>query len=377
MSLKVILKLVLSWRLLTVLIALPAMFLLVPRTRFTNITLTPSVSNIFTMWSNFDGVRYLNLAEFGYGSLHRLEADFAFFPGYPLAISSLNFLRNYLATGLLISHLSLILGLYFLFKLISLDFKLKIARSTIYFILIFPTAFFFGSIYPDSLLFLLTILSFYFARRKSFLLASLIATLASATGIIGLFLWPCIVYEFWLASGKNFKNSLRPSLIWLGLPPLGIFLFLRFQTIKSALSYFPAFLNSAFNGQTVDKFILIHQVFFRYFMMIIYTDHWDPLFFTIILELFCAFVILLVLIFSFKKIRFSYWLFTLLAFIMPAFSGSFMGLPRSTLILFPVFIYLALWLERQHPFIRLIYYLLCTVGSIYCLVLFTRGYFVG
>ncbi len=377
MSLKDILKLVFGWRLMTVLIALPALFLLAPRNRFTNLTPTPSFSNVFTMWSNFDGVRYLNLAESGYGSTHRLEADFAFFPGYPLAIRSLNFVRNYLTTGLLISHLALIFGLYFLFKLISLDFTARQARSVTYLLLIFPTAFFYGSVYPDSLLFFFAVLSFYFARRKSFLLASLVAALASATGIAGLFLWPCLLYEYWLAQKGNLKNCLRPSLIWLTLPPLGLLFFLRFQIIKSTTSFFPALLNSAFNGQSVEKLILIHQVFFRYSKMLIFTDHLDPLFFTIVLELFCAISILFILIFSFKKIRFSYWLFTLLTFLLPSFSGSFMGVPRFALSMFPIFIFLAIWLEKQHPYFRFLYYSLCLVGSIYSIVLFTRGYFIG
>lgn len=385
MSFKEIFKLVLGWRLLIILISLPAMLLLTPRTRFTNLTEKPSIANVFSMWSNFDGTRYLDLAEFGYGNKHRLESDFVFFPLYPLSIRTINIFNDYLMSGLLISHLALLLAIYFLFRLFVLDLKTKLARSAIYLLLLFPTAFFLGSVYPDSIFLLLTVLSFYFARKKSFLLAGLSAALASATGITGLFLWPALIYEFWLAYGNKLLSFPRrwesikylPKVISLLLPPLGLLFFLRFQIIKLSLGFFPALLNSTFNGRSVDKIVLIHQVFFRYIKMLIFTDHLDPLFFTIALEFICAIGLFFVLIFSFKKIRFSYWLFTLLTFLLPSFSGSFMNLPRYTLAMFPVFIFLAGWLERQHPFVRLSYYSICIIGTIFSITFFTRGYFIG
>jgi len=368
MSLKEILKLVLGWRLLIVLIALPAMFLLSPRTRFTNLTPKLSVTNLFSMWSNFDGRHYLNLAELGYGFQRQTDLDYAFFPVYPWAIRILNFFDNYLTSGLIVSHLALILALYFLYKLVALDFKAKIAKSTLYLILLFPTAFFFGSTYPESLFLLLAVLSFYFVRKNMFLLACVMASIASATGVTGFFLWPAIVYEFWLANGQDFKKCLKPSVLWLALPPLGLWSFMRFQIIKTGGLFILA---------PIDKLVLIHQVFFRYLKMLIFTDHLDPLFFTVVLELLCATLVLVVLIFSLKKIRFSYWLFVFLSYLLPSFFGSFMSLPRYTLVMFPVFIFLALWLERQHPFVRFFYYTFSLVGSAFAIIFFTRGYFVA
>ncbi|HCX25328.1 MAG: hypothetical protein UX08_C0009G0003 [Candidatus Collierbacteria bacterium GW2011_GWB1_45_35] len=377
MTIKEILKLVLGWRLLIILIALPAMFLLTPRTRFTNLTEIPSASNLFSMWSNFDGLHYLDLAEFGYGYQHKTDMDYAFFPIYPWTIRTFNFFDNYLASGLIISHLCIILALYFLYKLVALDFKSKIAKSTIYLLLLFPTAFFFGSVYTESLFLLLAVLSFYFARRNQFLLACIAAAIASATKITGIFLWPALIYEFWVYYGKDIKKCLNPSAIWLTLPPLGLLSFMRFQFLKTGDALFFATIQTNFTGRTVNKLILLHQVFFRYAKMLIFTDHWDPLFFTVVLELLSATLVLGVLIFSFKKIRFSYWLFVLLSYLLPSFSGTFASVPRYTLVMFPVFMYLAYWLERQHPFTKYVYYFSTIVFSILSIIFFTRGYFIG
>ncbi len=376
MSIKEIFKLVLGWRVLIILIALPAMFLLPPRTRFTSLTEKPSVGNIFSMWSNFDGLHYLDLAQFGYGYQHKTDMDYAFFPVYPWTVRTFNLFGNYLASGLFLSHVYLILALYFLYRLTALDFTKKVSRLTIMLILLFPTAFFFGSVYTESLFLLLTVLTFYLIRRQHFFLACVVAAIASATRITGIFLWPSIIYEFWLMYGKDIKKSVNFSALWLLLPPLGLFSFMRFQYLKTGDPLFFFHIQSVFGGRTVDKLILLHQVFFRYFKMLIFTD-WDPLYFTVVLELFSAVLIVTALIIFFRRIRFSYWLFVLLSFLLPTFSGTFMSMPRFTLVLFPVFMVMAFWIEKQHPFIKYSLYATCIVLSILSIIFFTRGYFVA
>ncbi len=377
MTFKETIKIVLGWRLIIVLIAIPAMFFVSPRLRFANITNLPSSANLYTMWANFDGTHYLRLAEFGYAYQYKTVTDYSFFPTFPWIVRTFNVFDNYLTSSLVLSHLFLVLSLYFLYRLVELDFKAKIARSTIQLLLIFPTSFFFGSVYPESLLLLFAVLTFYFYRKDRLLLACISAAAASVTGAMGIFLWPALVYEYWLSHDRDTRKSLNLPALWLILPPLSLAIFLRFQFIKVGEKMFLATLMSTFLGQAVDKFILIYQVFFRYAKMLLLTDHFDPLFFTITLEVFCATLVALVLIFSFRKIRFSYWLFALLSYVLPSFSGSFMGFPRYTLVLFPVFIFLALWLERQHPFVKIAYYILSAVATIFAISLFTRGYFVG
>ena len=376
MSIKEIFKLVLGWRVLIILIALPAMFLLPPRTRFTSLTEKPSVGIIFSMWSNFDGLHYLDLAQFGYGYQHKTDMDYAFFPVYPWTVRTFNLFGNYLASGLFLSHVYLILALYFLYRLTALDFTKKVSRLTIMVILLFPTAFFFGSVYTESLFLLLTVLTFYLIRRQHFFLACVVAAIASATRITGIFLWPSIIYEFWLMYGKDIKKSVNFSALWLLLPPLGLFSFMRFQYLKTGDPLFFFHIQSVFGGRTVDKLILLHQVFFRYFKMLIFTD-WDPLYFTVVLELFSAVLIVTALIIFFRRIRFSYWLFVLLSFLLPTFSGTFMSMPRFTLVLFPVFMVMAFWIEKQHPFIKYRLYATCIVLSILSIIFLTRGYFVA
>lgn len=377
MTLKEILKLVLGWRLLTVLIAIPAMFLMVPNLRYTPLTDKPSLPNIFSMWANFDGINYLDIAELGYGLQNKTEMDYAFFPVYPWLINKFSFVGGYLASGLVLSHLSLILAIYFLYKLILLDHKKGTALNTIYLLLFFPTAFFLGSVYADSFFLLLVVLVFYAARKGNFFMACLIAAIASATKITGIFLWPAIAYEYWLSSGLDIKKAMRPTALWLTLPPIGLISFLRFQWLKTGDAFFFLSYQENFSGRTIEKLVLLHQIFFRYAKMVIFTDHMDPLFFTVMLELLTATGVLLILIFAFKSMRRSYWLFSLLSFLLPTLTGTFTGIPRYTLALFPVFIWLSLWMDRQHPYIKIFYCTVTVAMSILAIIFFTRGYFIA
>lgn len=377
MSLKQIFKLVMGWRLILILIAIPCMFFIIPRPGFTELTEKPSFQNLFSMWANFDGRHYLDLAEFGYGFQRKSDMDYAFFPVYPVAVRTFNLFDSYLASGIILSHLLFILALYFLYKLIRLDYKPKTAKSALYLILIFPMAFFFGSVYTESLFLLLIVLSFFFARKNNFFLAGIFAALASATRITGIFIWPALIYEYWLVCGKDLKKTLHPRAMSLLLPPLGLLSFINFQAVKTGDPFFFVYIQSVFAGRETDKLVLIYQIFYRYIKMVVFVNHADPLFYTVLMELLSASLILLVLIFSFKKIRFSYWLFVLFSFILPTFAGTFMSMPRFTIVLFPVFIYLATWIDRQHPYIRIAYYSICAVLTVFAVAFFTRGYFVS
>lgn len=377
MSLGNILKKVLVWRILIFAVAVAAMFILPARPRFTNLTPSASTGDLLTMWSNFDGLHYLSIAEYHYDYPGKTDLSYAFFPVYPWLIRTLNIFGSYIISGLFLSHLFFIAALYFLYRLVLLDEKPRIAKSTILLVLLFPTSVFFGSVYNESLFLLLAVLSFYFVRKKYFLLACLATMIASATRITGIFLWPAIAYEFWLTYGKSIKRSLNPSAIWLALPPLGLLSYMRFQLDKIGDPLFFIHIQSNFAERTTDKLILLYQVFFRYFKMMIFVDHTDPLFFTVLIEFLSALLILGVLIFSLKKIRFSYWLFILLSYLLPSLTGTFMSMPRFTIVLFPIFIFLSVWFDKNHPYFRFIYYVLCVIFSVFCIAFFTRGYFIG
>ena len=378
MSLKSVLKYFLAWRTLIFLVAVVAMFVLKPSTTFTDLTPKASSSDLLRMWSNFDGLHYQNIAKFHYGTLTKTDKVYAFFPVYPWLIRQVNpIFRDYTISGLIISSLSFIFALFMLYKLIKIDYSSKIAKYTLLLILIFPTSFYFGSVYNESTFLLLAVLSFYFARKKKFPLACIFAAILSATRITGIFIWMSIIIEFFNTYGQGIKTLLKPKALWLVMPPLGLLSYMYYQFRMTGDAFFFINYQHYVPGRSTDKLVLLYQVFFRYIKMILTVDPWSSTYFSVILEFLIGLLFLTLLIFSIKKIRPSYWIFCVFSYLLPTLTGTLSSLPRYTIVLFPMFIFLASWLDKRHPFVRFIYYAFCIVLSLLSIGFFTRGYFIG
>ncbi len=196
-------------------------------------------------WSNWDGGHFRGIAENGY-----LPDQTVFFPLYPLLIKILN-LTGFDATwaGLAISHISLIFALFFLYKLTALDFTEAVARRSVFALLIFPTSFYLGTLYSESLFLASTLAAFYYLRTNRAQLGGMFAAASVATRLAGVASFAGLLGERLLKQGENFsisllwKTKLRRWL--LCLMALSIILklitkftlFLKFLLVQGLLNY--------------------------------------------------------------------------------------------------------------------------------------------
>ena len=336
-----ILKSFVVWRILIFIPILLAPFFFELQKNFLGGGLTSYLQNpYFWSWANFDGEHYLAIANLGYGG-----GEQSFFPFYPLLIK---FLGGSALVAQLISNFSFLASLFGLFKLIRLDFSEKIAKLAIILLLFFPTSFYFGAVYTESLFLALVVWSFYFFRKKKFFSGILLGSLSSLTRVIG-------------------------------IVPIGVLGYMGYSKYK--WGDFLAFFHSAknFGEQRSDHLILLPQVFYRYFVKIIPNLTWDyfPVVFTTLLEVLVGLSFLILIIYSFRKLRWEYWLFLTLGYLIPTLSGSFSSLPRYVVVLFPAFIYLALKLEKTKKEVLVGICLLLAIIAITAQMLFARGYFVS
>ena len=325
-------------------------------------------------FANFDGVHYLLIAAKGY------TVNAGFFPLFPLSIhiatlpfkDILSFDPKQYFIAITLVSLYFIASLTVFYKLIKLDYKENVAIWSIIFLLIFPTSFFYASIYSESLFLLLSLAAFYFARKKRWLVAGIFGVLLSATRLVGIFILPAILYEYF----KHESKKSLTKLILICIAPLGLiaYAFYNLQKWGNAFYFIQAQGNFA-NNRTVDSIILFPQTIFRYFKILISVKsniyEWWVAFFELS---FFIFALTLFYIAWKKKVRFSYLLFGFLCFIIPVSSGTLSGLPRYILTIFPLFITLAL---IKNKYFKLIY---CTVSIILLFLffmLFSKGYFIS
>ncbi len=363
------------WRLGVLLIAEVSIFFIARNTNFNLIKEQFRLSDLLTIWTNFDGVHYLNIAKYGYeaGATHYTEA---FFPIYPFTIRLFSLIfRSYILSGLIVSHLSLYLAFVYLIKLLQFDFPKKFGLQTIILVLAFPTSFYLGSVYSESLFFLLSILTFYHARKKHWLLAALLASLASATRLVGIFLFPALLLEYYFHT-KSLSSFLRPQALVLLLAPLGLIIYMIYLYFLVHDPIYFVHVQPIFNAaRQVNTVVLLHQVFFRYIKIALTVNPFSHIYFVAMLEFITGILFFVVSLLS-LRIRPSYGLYSLAAFLLPTLTGTLSSVPRYILVLFPAFIVLNQFLQ-DHPKLKFIYFTFCILALIYSAAYYTAGYFVS
>jgi Gpi18-like mannosyltransferase len=291
---------------------------------------------------------------------------------------------SYLKSALLISNISFLLGLGGLVKLISLDYSQRVMKTTILLLLLFPTSFYFGSVYTESLFLALAVWALYFARKGKWLSSGLSIALASATRLVGVALIPTLLLELWITKKwKTVRGIISILLSSTGI--LGYMYYLKMAT-GDPLEFLHSI--SIFGAQRSSTFIMLPQVFYRYVFKILPNINYNyfPVVFTTWLEFLTAVLFFIVCTLAFLaslrklgsiKMPWSYTTFLILGYVIPTLSGSFSSLPRYVLVLFPGYILIAALINKTGKYIRYAVYFVSFVLLFISCALFVRGYWVS
>lgn len=329
----------------------------------------------YWLWGfgNFDGVHYIRIATSGYN----FDYTQVFFPLYPLLINLFSFGNYHLIAGLVISGICLILSLRFLLVLYRSDHDQFVSWKAICLLLSFPTAFYFGAVYTESLFLLLVILFFLFLKRNQFIFAGLIAGLASATRIFGILLTPILLLEIYhKARSKQYKTnkSLALDLASLILAPVGLVLYSIYLKFNFGDAFYFLTAQPVFGAERSDfPIITLPQVLYRYIKIFLSIPVDSSAFFTATLEFASTIFVLILLIVSFRKVRFDYWLFSLGCLLLPTLTGTLSSVPRYALMSFLLFPTLVKTLGRYYWIVLLLFSLL----EVLLLMMFVRGYWIA
>lgn len=330
-------------------------------------------------WANFDGEHYLSIAQNGYRSLQQ-----AFFPLYPLIVRFFAFggtevnLKPFLISGIVLSNLFFLISLFLFRKVVNLDYDQKTSNLAVILLLLFPTSFFFGSVYTESLFLLLSLATYYFYRKEKYFLSSIFGILTTLTRLYGLFVILMIIIDL-IVKKTSLVKIIKEKIYLVLLSIVGLFGYMYYCFINwgDAFAFFN--LQTLSGEQRSTNLILLPQVFYRYFVKIIPNLNFEyfPFVFTTLLELLVAVLFLILLIFTFKKIRRDYWFYILLCYVTPTLTGSFSSLPRYVLVIFPAFIIIANYLKNKNKYLKLGILLLMAIIGVIAQTLFVRGYFVS
>jgi hypothetical protein len=214
---RAILSLFLVTRLLLVLITYFG-YILLSADKYSSTPVSPAT--FLSLWNHWDATHYLSIAQYGY----KTPFDFAFFPLFPLLtaiIATPLGSWSYPLVGMLLSNGALLGTLFILYQIAVDSEGEEIARRTLLYLCIFPTAFFFFAAYNESLFLLLVTGTFLALRKQRWWLAGLLGCLAALTRSAGLLLVAPYLYELWLARENVGRTpGAAPMRFLFGILPL-------------------------------------------------------------------------------------------------------------------------------------------------------------
>jgi hypothetical protein len=318
--------------------------------------------------ARYDSAWYLSIARLGY--VHHVQA--VFFPLYPLSVAVLGLTRlPDVIAGIVLSCAFAIGALYLLFRLVELDQGAEKARHTIWIVAWLPMALFLSAVYSESLFLLLTIGSMYAARRDQWWLAGVAGCLAAATRNSGfLLVVPLLLLYLYgprprppdrQPAGRFApRYAVRPDIAWIALVPVGMigYLFYLHFAVGHPLAPFTAEHRWSRYFAPLGGIPLGIYAAVKSLVGIIpgvdpkLASHLSTL--KIIRhEVELAFLALsgFLLWFGRRRLPVAYTAFAALslaaAVSVPAHGEPLKSLPRFTLVIFPLWISLALWADSR------------------------------
>lgn len=337
--------------------------------------------------ARWDAAWYLVIARDGYQpglGAHTFPRT-AFFPLYPLAIRVLGLVAPLVIAGIIVSLCAFAAALYGIHRLTVLEFARTpqriatsprdIARLAVLLIAFSPMAVFFSAIYTEALFMALSVAVFWCARHGRWAWVGIAGALAGATRSNGLLLaLPVLVIYLYgpredrppdrpgqaaatpyagatMASLRGTLATLRPryrlrlDLLWLALLPAGIIAYGGWLALSG--------------GDALSPFTVEHQAWSRHFVGP-FVGLWGGArtAFDSAPELLSALFLVAAIpatVGILRRLPLAYGLYViaslLVAISYPGENEPLESLPRYLLVLFPLGIWLAAWLE-EHPSLR-------------------------
>lgn len=336
-------------------------------------------------WWRWDVVYYVEIAHDGYATAQHT----VFFPLMPLLMHTLGALfggserTDYLA-GLIISNICFYGSLVLLYQLVHKHFDAAVARRTLLLAAFAPYSIFFFAGYTESLFLLLCLATFLFLERGGTLnwwlagVCGLLATLTRATGVI--LLVPFLVvfaqtFGVRSAPTRDYWRQKLNALLSMALVPAGIALYMLYLWIifKNPLIFQGEEARGWMRYTTFPWVGSMHvfQTFFSSNLSVILLN---------LRDIFFTFLPLLTLLIGWKHLPLRYSTFSLFMILFVLSNPlktdeALASAPRYMMVIFPVFLLLALLSKR-----RLLMTLLAPLWSIAFIaitIVFVSGYWIA
>jgi Mannosyltransferase (PIG-V) len=317
--------------------------------------------DLINLHNRWDSYWYLDIAEHGYYTRGPTISNVVFFPLYPLLmrLAAPLFGGDLVLAGWMVSCFFLFMAVILLTRLVQ-EFHPQITPSLpTAFLLVHPAAFFLNAVYSESLFLTLALATVLWARRGNFLAASLCVMLASASRVAGLFLVVVVGIEFLQTHG--WRGLFTRRVLPLMLAPMGIIGFFLFHWAKFG-DFFLYLKVQRYWGR--DFAADLEELVVRT----------SPDLANTLIDFGHAGLAVLLALIALWRLRFSYGAYMLVSLAIPLSTGTTLGLPRYSMVLFPIYLIAA---GMQSPVHRGAWLLASALFLALDIIRFTSHYWVS
>lgn len=298
-----------------------------------------------------DAKNYLSIVESGYKPDDGICAFYPLFPGLIWLFSKITGIRHFIV-GMILSNIFSLIAFYQFYMFVYENYGKNAARWALAFLLIFPAAIFFQLIYTESLFLLFAVLFFRYLFKGKLLPAAIMAFFMPMTRAVGIFIILPLFYWLWTE-----KRPLK-EYIALGYPLLGYGFYFCIMAYFTG-NPFEGFVaqNNYPNQPSITNILNLNKFIISIFDVTTFHSSLnsavDRIHFIIVIQA-------LILVWMLDKRLFAY---ALLVGVIPAMSHFFWSYPRMVMMAFPIFIALAVMLDK--PGLRWIrWYLAIPMGAL-------------
>jgi Mannosyltransferase (PIG-V) len=329
-------------------------------------------SPLFEIWSRWDSEWYLLIADKGYssyddfkefgGGKYLPQETAKMFPAYPMGIRLLSMVtHNDVLSGFVLSNLSALVFLYYLFRLARKLFDDTSALNSAILYVVFPTGFFLSAVYSESLFLAAITACFYYLEEKRLLPAVLAGALTMLARPQGLLAIPALLWLTWARFPER-KVAAVSLLVISCIIPLAFYSLFVTHTFGS-----PKWISETQRHLRGDMRYPFYALV-RFFQnpVAVHGQH------NSIIDFAFAALNLTVLLLSFRKLPGQYYLYSIIIVLFPL-SSTLFSFSRLCLANFPLFLYFGQNSFGRSPLVQISFAML----QAFFFAAFANWYWVG
>jgi Gpi18-like mannosyltransferase len=331
-----------------------------------------SISQYFTIWRQWDTKWFESIAVYGYvgpyvDAFQDFQYNVAFFPGYP-ATMKLGMLAGLspTAAGMLVSLIASLVAGFALARL-TRDIGGRPELGVLAF-LVAPTAVFLTGAYTEALFCAFAFWAWVFARNHSWVWAGVLAACAALVRPNGIFLAIGLIVMFLIAKPRDWKRG--SALLLPFVATLGYFAYLK--AITGNWMAWSASQSEYWERHLVDP---ITSLLNTYRLIFTFSPTGEPSS-RLVTEILAMAILVLFTVVLFRKRMWAEATYVLVTVLSLGTSTMYHSVPRTMVVIFPVWMLLGLWMTK-HRWFRWAYVIVSLPVLILVTIRFTQGQWIS